>query len=358
MDNNFKNQNQNQNVFQPNGYNQMPQQPVNNGGFPQQPVNNGGFPQQPVNNGQMPQQNMMGGFNQMPQQQFNGNQAQQQMRLNQTAGGSGNNNNNGLKIAIVAISILLIAAVIAIIILLTGKDDNDDKKKREDKTTQEVVTTEEPTTEEPTTEEPTTDEPTTAEPATEEPTTAEPATEEPTTEVSGTNPVDVSGLAFTTSDWTSLEFAIDGQVISWPLTYNDVVALGYSIDSSSEGETLESNHYTTSISAKGSNDERIYVRFKNFTDSDKTAKDCDIMGLSFDVDDCGKNIVLCNGITFGMTYDQVKGIMGEPSYYYISDDSTYESADYDVSDEAYSNSVSFTFIDGVLTEIEFENYDQ
>ena len=141
------------------------------------------------------------------------------------------------------------------------------------------------------------------------------------------------------------------------MSYADFKSKGFAVDASTEAETLEAQYYSLSVSADYTNGDTVYVQFKNFTDTDKTVVDCDILSISFDQYYFTGSVVLCNGVTFGMTYDEVKAIMGEPSYEYVSEDSDYVSVDYEVTDDVYTNTISLTFSEGTLTEIDIENWD-
>lgn len=190
--------------------------------------------------------------------------------------------------------------------------------------------------------------------------------EEDTEETKDTdNDTDESGAIetdynFSSNDWKTLEFALDGEVYTFPMTYADVEAAGFVIEDDLS-EILESNYYTLSYTAKNAEGEQFYVRFKNFTDTDKALKDCDIYGFSFEVQDyrdVNPDVTLCNGVTFGMTVDEVKAIMGEPDYYYESDSEyDYKSMEYYVTGKSYDSTIELWFTDGALNEITIENVD-
>lgn len=168
---------------------------------------------------------------------------------------------------------------------------------------------------------------------------------------------------FSTNDWTTLEFAWDGIVYNFPMTYRDVVDAGFTIDEDYLEETLDSYEYTTSIFAENAAGERVYVRFKNFTEEDgRPLSDCEIYGFGFELDefmDVNPAVTICNGITFGMTVDEVKAIMGEPDYYYSSDDPDFDrkELDYYAEDRVRSNELKLEFHDGILDKISIVNTD-
>ena len=71
------------------------------------------------------------------------------------------------------------------------------------------------------------------------------------------------------------------------------------------------------------------------------------------------SFTLCNGITVGTSYEDVIAIMGAPTDEYVSEDSEYgyRTATYDANDEIYANSINFTFMNGVVNDIEIVNYE-
>lgn len=243
------------------------------------------------------------------------------------------------KIAVSAILIGIMCGITA-----CGDSDKDETK---DKTTETV------------TQESTTDKADEADDATAEDTEDTEVTEESGNNEGGSGAIDTD-YNFTSNDWKTLEFALDGEVYTFPMTYADVEAAGFVIDDDLS-EILESNYYTLSYTAENSEGEQIYVRFKNFTDTDKAMKDCDIYGFKFEVEDyrdVNPDVTLCNGVTFGMTVDEVKDIMGEPDYYYESDsDNDYKSMEYYVTGHSYDSTIELWFTDGLLNEITIENAD-
>lgn len=232
-----------------------------------------------------------------------------------------------------------------------GKDDSEKEVTTEYITTTEADTSADTSTEEITTE---ADDDTTEAESTEE-------DEKDTEDVSGSGSPIETEYAFSSNDWKTLEFALDGVVYTFPMTSADIEAAGFMFDEEDMNETLESNYYTLSYTAENAQGEAFYVRFKNFTDTDKQMKDCDIYGFQFetlDYRDVNPDVTLCNGVTFGMTVDEVKAIMGEPDYYYESDgDYDHKSMEYYVTGKSYDSSVEFSFSDGILDSITLVNTD-
>lgn len=195
--------------------------------------------------------------------------------------------------------------------------------------------------------------------ATEEDTEA--VTEEETTEATtesaaSTTPVNADGF-----DWANMQFTMLGKPYSLAtLTYDDILAMGYSIDDEYLEEELEDNQYSMSARAEAVDESDMYIRFKNFTgEGTKKIPDCEILGIELSRDDFDNkyDAALGNGITFGMTPDEVKAVMGEPTDSYTSDTSDYMTLTYEENDDAYASSVEFTFQDGVLTKFDMENYN-
>ncbi|MDE5817736.1 MAG: MSCRAMM family adhesin SdrC [Lachnospiraceae bacterium] len=166
--------------------------------------------------------------------------------------------------------------------------------------------------------------------------------------------------AFSSNDWKTLEFALDGVVYTFPLTWSDIEAAGFLIDEDYRHEVLESNYYTLGVNAETEAGERISVRFKNFTEGDRELQDCDVYGIGFDLSewrDVNPDVMLCNGVTFGMTAEEVKALMGEPDYYYESEGDDYTSIrmEYYATGHSYENEIEFNFWNGALTEIDILN---
>ncbi|MCM1103877.1 MAG: hypothetical protein NC409_07185 [Clostridium sp.] len=170
----------------------------------------------------------------------------------------------------------------------------------------------------------------------------------------------VEDYAFSTNDWKTMEFAWDGAVYTFPLTWHDIEAAGFELDEEYRHEVLESYYYTLSVRVENEAGEKISVRFKNFTDEDREIQDCELYGIEFELDnwqDVNPDVMLCNGVTFGMSADEVKELMGEPDYYYESDSEEYESQsmEYYIKGDSYKNKIELYFWEGELTEITLVN---
>lgn len=167
-------------------------------------------------------------------------------------------------------------------------------------------------------------------------------------------------LAFSSTDWKTLEFALDGEVYTFPMTWQDVEAAGYQLEDKYRHDVLGSYQYTMSFTAESETGEQFYVRFKNFAEGERELQDCYVYGFGFkqsEYNDVNPEVMLCNGVTFGMTIEEVKEIMGEPDEYWASDNSAQEIVNYYVTDSSLESEVEFTFRDGILKEIRIENKD-
>ena len=103
------------------------------------------------------------------------------------------------------------------------------------------------------------------------------------------------------------------------------------------------------------------VSFKNATTDAKAAKDCEILSISIEKSSLytfSKDFSLTNGVTFGMTIDEVVNLMGEQPTDSYDGSSGYATRTYAVSSDIYANNIKFDFSDGKLNEIKIENYDK
>lgn len=180
---------------------------------------------------------------------------------------------------------------------------------------------------------------------------------ETTTESAGSGSTPVNAAGF---DWTNMQFVMKGTTYNLStLTYADIQAMGYTMNDDYMSEELEDNQYSTSARATAADGSDMYIRFKNFTGGGtKKVTDCEILGVELSRDTYKNNYdaALGNGITFDMTVDDVKAVMGEPTDSYTSDSGDFMTLTYEENDEAYANSVKFTISDGKLIKITLENY--
>lgn len=173
---------------------------------------------------------------------------------------------------------------------------------------------------------------------------------------------------FSSTDWKTLEFSLDGRVCTFPVSCADLEALGYQMDKGTRQELLKPEYYTTGIPMENKAGVKFYVRFKNFDDEkNRKLKDCDVYGLTFhyySFEDTNPDVMLCNGISFHSTVDEVIAAMGEPYDYtknehdggeYLS--SVHETLIYYTTDSVWGNSIKFRFMDGEMVQIDMTNTD-
>ena len=107
-------------------------------------------------------------------------------------------------------------------------------------------------------------------------------------------------ISYSTDDWKSLEFSLNGKVYRFPLCYADFAAAGYTMDDSLLNEELESMQYTmTSGRAKSEAGEQIRISFKNTTDQTIAIKDASVRAVVLSAGSYGNENTtfgLCNGI--------------------------------------------------------------
>ncbi len=168
---------------------------------------------------------------------------------------------------------------------------------------------------------------------------------------------------FSAADWKTLEFALNGQVFTFPMTWSDIEAAGYRFHDEYRQEVLEPGYYATSITAKNEAGEYFSVQFKNFGEEAQKLEDCYVRRVSFYYTN-NPTAMLCNGVAFHMTLEEVKEIMGEPDYFYtnVTDDEpdpeyVHENMEYYVTGSSRESEIEIDFMNGVMTEIKITNTD-
>lgn len=172
---------------------------------------------------------------------------------------------------------------------------------------------------------------------------------------------------FSSADWKTLELSLDGRILTFPILCTDLEAVGYKIDTdkASRMEVLEAGYYTTGVPMENKEGVKIYVRFKNFGEKDKSLKDCEVYGLSLHYDDyegANPEVLLCCGITFDSTVDEVREAMGEPYDYHKSESDFTEGVyteilKYYVTESVHSSNIEFSFYNGEMYQIAIVNTD-
>lgn len=146
-------------------------------------------------------------------------------------------------------------------------------------------------------------------------------------------------IVFTSKDISSLEFALNGQVLTFPTTVKELENIGYILDPPYEKEVLQGSngtiYYTALCSAR--NDSGGVVRFNayNLSEESKTIEECEIEYITAE----DALFILCNGVSIESSYDEVIAIMGEPDEY--EEDGDIKKMTYEVK-EGYSLYIKYT----------------
>lgn len=191
--------------------------------------------------------------------------------------------------------------------------------------------------------------------------TEEPETEVVDTQVEETESTEtpvvatdiVPGEGFTTPSLT-----VDGVDITLPMSYADLKAAGFYIDSEDEEYIINKEEYEWKHLYNPNGEDIGYVYIVNLADSAIEASEGLVFGLDFyydDYRDAAANVVLYNGVTQNTTSEDLITAFGTPDYEYISDTSDYSVYQwYNHNDEYYDsayNSVEFTYMDGGMSEM-------
>lgn len=126
-------------------------------------------------------------------------------------------------------------------------------------------------------------------------------------------PIPYEKIDFSTNDISSLEFALDGHVLTFPLSVSDLESIGYNVKDKYKSETLPGMngymYYSLSASAESDFGSEVSFSACNLSETSKRVTDCDIDAIFAD----DEHFVLCNGVTIYTSYDEVIEIMGEPT---------------------------------------------
>ncbi len=122
-------------------------------------------------------------------------------------------------------------------------------------------------------------------------------------------------IAFTSKDISSLEFALNGQVLTFPTTVKEIESVGYILDAPYQNEVLQGSNGTVyySVNCSARNGEGSMIRFSvcNLSEESKPIEECEIENISAE----DALFVLCNGVSIESSYEEVIAIMGEPDEY-------------------------------------------
>lgn len=122
-------------------------------------------------------------------------------------------------------------------------------------------------------------------------------------------------IAFTSKDISSLELALNGQVLTFPTTVKEIESIGYILDAPYQNEVLQGSNGTVyySVYCSARNGEGSMIRFSacNLSEESKPIEECEIENISAE----DAMFVLCNGVSIESSYEDVIAIMGEPDEY-------------------------------------------
>lgn len=151
---------------------------------------------------------------------------------------------------------------------------------------------------------------------------------------------------------------IDGTVYQFPMKSTDFVALGWELDDFYElEEEFDSNSYYFAY-YENENDLELCFYITNFAKSAVPFEDTYIAGVNIDTYDFEEEdydrVKFPKDIQIGKsTADDIKKAFGTPDDTYEPDDRDYVTMTYS---KDYYVDVEFTVTDGVLTEVEMENF--
>ncbi len=128
--------------------------------------------------------------------------------------------------------------------------------------------------------------------------------------------VEYSDIAFTSHDMADMEFALAGEVLTFPVTVHELEQAGYSMNSDDASRRVDGMsgmwYQTLSCSAQANEfNSRVSLSVANLEETGRFARDCVIRSISAK----DAHFMLCNGISLASTYDEVISTMGEPDKY-------------------------------------------
>ena len=156
--------------------------------------------------------------------------------------------------------------------------------------------------------------------------------------------------------FTDPTITVNGGTITFPMSYGDFAAAGFSVDSEDAEYVINKNEYynPTFYDAAGMEVGEVYIG--NETDGALPMNECVVFGVNIDsyVMEDGTTFSLPNGLTQDSTVEDFMKAFGTPDYDYDGDD--YESYQwYNHNDEYYDaeeNSISVDFWEGGVDELD------
>lgn len=118
------------------------------------------------------------------------------------------------------------------------------------------------------------------------------------------------------SDPESFQVSLDGNIITLPVLYTDLAALGWECDSI-DGETLKPGFIMVgNASLRKGNTSLSGANFINLSDQELPLSECYVYGFSFAYDSKGAvetSVVFPGGLHIGSTVEEIIAAYGEPT---------------------------------------------
>lgn len=155
-----------------------------------------------------------------------------------------------------------------------------------------------------------------------------------------------------------LGFSVNGKSYTWPISYETALEFGFDLEPYKDTVINASSLGEIEIAyAQGSTSNYVYFRFKNKSNEAKKLSECELATIDFIKEEyCNPNlnVTMSNGVTYGMTHDDVIAIMGDADYSYGVATDSYSTLSYYLN-KNYDQEVEFIFTDGVLSEIQLND---
>ncbi len=158
-------------------------------------------------------------------------------------------------------------------------------------------------------------------------------------------------------------FTLNGITYSVPMTYNEFLQMGYTIEEGYENYILEADTYENLI-INGDNGYMIgMIRVSNDSNVVLPLEECVVDYIRLDNDAAyyddvePLDLTFGNGLTVNSSYEEVEAFMGEPTYLYIDEETEYENYTWYYYGENEYQSFDIYFSEGVISEICFEQYE-
>lgn len=159
--------------------------------------------------------------------------------------------------------------------------------------------------------------------------------------------------------YTDPTVTINGNTVTFPLSYAEFKALGFHISGDDEASELENGYYTSTTLYNAADEEMGYCYLSNRTEGSLNLSDCMVYGVSITYDsyyDVTTDVTMPTGVTMSSTKEDWLAAYGTPDYEYESDE--YDSQEYtwyahnDAYYDDYQNSLEVSFWDGEIDEID------